>query len=416
MSYFERGIYWLIKSVLLRGFYILLSKDFIVISITTFSTISLTTFITNFMADYVILGVPAIVLIEYIQMGLLLSLLLFSISSLKIKNLFLRDGIFLSSFVAFPTLGFLLRIDTIPFYEDLSVSVYLLTYLAWAFTIVITFYSFLRFIFVSWIGMLLLMGKPRRRILFDEIVKIIIFSGIILSIYNLSKLNDTLTLLSGALLLASTLTTFYVIKYYPDEYDVFMQITVYYYIFYPWYNAVSLLTGPEGGVGLLNVVMSVFGVLYATQGLAIRFEKGRLFGMTKEFTIPSLLLLSSGQYFCLNYLPRIGIDMTIMSNFLMILLSTSVLISSVILSLRSNRFKSYVLQKYTAMDAIKGFFSLLTREEVQNLIKIALSSAAATVSKTIEKTILGKVTDALSLFKPKKKEKKSPEEEPEEEK
>ncbi|MHA1860499.1 MAG: hypothetical protein ACTSVF_05340 [Candidatus Asgardarchaeia archaeon] len=406
MSYFERGVYWLIKSVLLRGFYILLSRDFLTTSLTTFSIISLSTFITNFMADYVILGVPAIILMEYIQRGLLLSLLIFSISSIKIKNLILRNCIFISSLVFFSSLGFLFRADTIPLYENLSVAMYLLSYIAWAFTMVLTFYSFLRFIFVSWIGMILLMGKPRGRILFDEIVKIVMFSGVLLSFYEISKFDDILTLSSGVLLLVSTLATFYVIKYYPEDYDVFMQITTYYYIFYPWYNAVSLLTGPGGGVGLTNVIMSVIGVLYATQGLAIRFEKGRLFGMTKDFTIPSLLLLSSGQYFCLNYLPRIGINIWAMNNFLMLSLSTSVLVSSMILSVRSKRFKGYILQKYTTMDALKGFFSLLTRDEVQNLIKIAISSAAISVSKTIEKTIFGKVTDALSLLRPKKKEKK----------
>ncbi|MCD6380788.1 MAG: hypothetical protein J7L50_00480 [Candidatus Odinarchaeota archaeon] len=410
MSYFERGVYWLIKSVLLRGFYILLSRDFLTVSLTTFSIISLSTFTTNFMADYMVLGVPATILMEYIQRGLLLSLLIFSISSIKIKNLFLRNSIFVSSLVLFSSSAFLFRAETIPLYENLSAVMYILSYLAWTFTMVLTFYSFLRFIFVSWIGMILLMGKPKRRILFDEIVKIVMFSGLLLSIYEISKFNDILTLLSGVLLLISTLATFYVIKYYPEDYDVFMQITAYYYIFYPWYNALSILTGPGGGIGLTNVIMSVIGVLYATQGLAIRFEKGGLFGMTKDFTIPSLLLLSSGQYFCLNYLPRIGINIRAMNNFLMVLLSTSVLVSSIILSVRSKRFKSYILQEYTAMDAVKGFFSLLTRDEVQNLIKIAISSAAISVSKTIEKTILGKVTDALSLLRPKKKERKEKEE------
>ena len=384
LSYFERVFGWYFRNVVFGGLKVLRERRFLPFSISAFILGFLTTVFIGFKDHVKFFD-------EYYDSFLLLEAIF--LVSLLISSSFVLKGktypVFGLTFGL--TLFFIISLhENFFFSEDHFYDFTITTFYAWIVILSIGIFSLVHNFFTSWVGKVVWMGNPEKRVLFSPLLKFVIAISSLVPLY-LFFSEEQLMAITALIAWILFFVSFFIYPRRWDNGNVFAAIIGFSFLFI-LYHIIFMLRISENIDPLLTIdyFLILTGCFYSIQALSRKIRKSNVQILKKIGEERIILPLISAALGFHVFALRIALaldskDPAVRFHKFSAIALTVILLTALFLFTFSQNFRDWTTYIPSNKKTFKKFLSLLTAEETKILFSSLIKSTGEKiVSKTFE--------------------------------
>lgn len=384
LSYFERVFGWYFRNVVFGGLKVLRERRFLPFSVSAFILGFITTVFVGFKDHVKFFD-------EYFDFFLLLEAIF--VISLLISSPFVLKG--KTSLVFGLTFGFtvffIFSLNKNYFFsEDDFYDFTITTFYAWILILSIGLFSLMHNFFTSWVGKVVWMGNPEKRVLFSPLLKFVMAISSLFPLY-LFFLEEQFIAIIALIAWILFFVSFFI---YPRRWingNVFAAI-IGFSFFFVLYHIIFMLKISENMGPLLTIdyFLILIGCFYSIQVLSRKIRKSQaqiLKNIGEERIILPLISAALGFHvFALRIaLALDSKDPAVRFHKFSAIALTVILLTALIIFTFSRNFRDWTSYIPSNKETFKKLLSLLTAEETKTLFSSLIKSTGEKiVSKTFE--------------------------------